>query len=220
VRRPPQRLREECRGSRLVIPMGKGLNPNGRDNARQHHRRRRLPARGSNVTDDPQDPETSLNADLSARLSRIVGLDPDTGEIHEVDHACPNCQAMEDIVKGAERDIRAWRARYANLAREKDEEARTHMSCGRAVELFAFWKKRREARPVVAGPVLESCTRSCRRTATRCASSRSSGRRSTRGSRRGRTGRRSARRLVVVFKDRERFEEHVQGAAGRARASR
>jgi hypothetical protein len=62
------------------------------------------------------------------RHLRIV--DADSGEVLD---SCPNCA-------GAEKEVRAWRVRYANLARDKDQEARDHDLWPKAITLFSEWK--------------------------------------------------------------------------------
>jgi hypothetical protein len=57
----------------------------------------------------------------------------DKGQLHE--DQCPNCA-------GAEKEVRAWRVRYANLKREVDGEFRDHELWPQAVKLFEFWKER------------------------------------------------------------------------------
>jgi hypothetical protein len=66
-------------------------------------------------------------------------IDPN-GEV--VSDQCANCQAVEDQLSGAQKEIAGWRARYANLAREKDAAARVSEWWPQAVLLFGFWKER------------------------------------------------------------------------------
>lgn len=71
-----------------------------------------------------------------ARTLRLV--DPDTGEITE--QACPQCEYLQRQLDGAEKEIRAWRTRYANLVADKDREARQHELWPKAMGLFNYWR--------------------------------------------------------------------------------
>jgi hypothetical protein len=55
------------------------------------------------------------------------------GEV--VEEPCPNCA-------GAEKEVRAWRMRYANLKREVDNELEGHELFPEAKRLFDFWRER------------------------------------------------------------------------------
>jgi hypothetical protein len=70
----------------------------------------------------------------SARKLRIVD------EHGEVLPGCPNCAELDDQLAGAEKEIRAWRARYAELKRDRDHDAREHNLWGKAVALFTEWR--------------------------------------------------------------------------------
>lgn len=65
-------------------------------------------------------------------------VDPETGEIL---NRCPQCGEFEKQLAGAEKEIRAWRTRYANLKADKDAEAKAHGLWGWAVALFQEWKQ-------------------------------------------------------------------------------
>lgn len=65
-------------------------------------------------------------------------FDPETGEVLEK-APCANCLQLEDQLAGAEKEIRSWRASYANLKRDKNEEARAHDRWGLAVALWHEW---------------------------------------------------------------------------------
>lgn len=71
-----------------------------------------------------------------ARHLQVV--DPDTGELR--DHHCEECQAKDDQIAGLEKDLRSWRARYADLKRDKEQEARDHLLWPRAKRLFDVWR--------------------------------------------------------------------------------
>lgn len=70
-----------------------------------------------------------------ARHLRIV--DTESGEVL---NECPNCSTLEDQLAGADKEIRAWRTRYANLKRDRDAEARKDELWGKAVALFTEWR--------------------------------------------------------------------------------
>lgn len=65
-------------------------------------------------------------------------VDPETGEITE--QACPQCEYLQSQLDGAEKEIRAWRTRYANAIADKDREAREHELWPQAVGLFNYWR--------------------------------------------------------------------------------
>lgn len=65
-------------------------------------------------------------------------IDPETGEIHE---QCPGCARLEDEIAGLVRDIRGWAARFAELKRDKDREARENPLWPKALELFGEWRR-------------------------------------------------------------------------------
>ena len=71
----------------------------------------------------------------------LHAVDLETGEIHRSIKACPNCSHLEQQIEGAEKEIRAWRTRYANLAKDKEREARESPYWPFAVRLFSYWKK-------------------------------------------------------------------------------
>ncbi len=63
------------------------------------------------------------------------------GEIIKTERRCPGCEQLEEQVKGAEKDIRAWRTRYAKLEKNRDEEARKNPFWLPAQLLFEHWKR-------------------------------------------------------------------------------
>jgi hypothetical protein len=67
-------------------------------------------------------------------------VNTETGEVHE--GGCPDCFERDDVINGLQRDIRGWTARYADLNREKDAEARAHKLWPEAKRLFAVWRER------------------------------------------------------------------------------
>ncbi len=71
------------------------------------------------------------------------------GEIHEFQPRETAQQALEnelgvlhDQLAGAEKEIRAWRTRYANLERDKLAEAERDVLWPLGVRLFSYWKRR------------------------------------------------------------------------------
>lgn len=71
-----------------------------------------------------------------ARHLHIV--DAETGE--QLD-GCPACAKFVDQVKGLERDLRSWRARYAELSRDKEAEAQRSRYWPAALEVFTYWQE-------------------------------------------------------------------------------
>lgn len=59
----------------------------------------------------------------------------------EVLDECPGCKHREDVVAGLERDIRGWAARYQELKRDKDREARESDLWDDAERLFKLWRR-------------------------------------------------------------------------------
>lgn len=47
---------------------------------------------------------------------------------------------LEDQLEGAEREVRAWRARYADAVRDVEKEAKRHPLYAKAEELFGEWQ--------------------------------------------------------------------------------
>lgn len=68
-------------------------------------------------------------------------INAETGELVEEHPGCPNCQRLEDQLDGAEREVRAWRARYADAMRDKEAEAKKHPLYSQAEKLFGEWKR-------------------------------------------------------------------------------
>lgn len=73
----------------------------------------------------------------NAPLLRLVN--PETGEVTE--EACRHCKVKEDEIGGLQRDIRGWTKRYADLKRDKDQEARNHNLFPLAERCFRYWKR-------------------------------------------------------------------------------
>lgn len=61
----------------------------------------------------------------------------DEGEVLD---ECPGCAYLEDVVAGLERDVRGWTARYAELRRDRELDAKSHPLYEPAKELFGYWK--------------------------------------------------------------------------------
>jgi hypothetical protein len=72
---------------------------------------------------------------------RLVDAD---GVVSDYDAALPKLQReldqLHDQLAGAEREIRSWRARYAELSRDKEEAVRRDPLWARAERLFARWQ--------------------------------------------------------------------------------
>lgn len=67
----------------------------------------------------------------------LIPLDTETGALE-----CPYCKENEDNIAGLERDIRAWRTRYAELKRDKEEEAQNSPYWREAKEVFDYWREK------------------------------------------------------------------------------
>lgn len=65
-------------------------------------------------------------------------VDPATGQTYDVRS---RFQVLEDSYVGAERDLRTWRARYADLHRDKEGEARESELWPVALRVFDYWRK-------------------------------------------------------------------------------
>lgn len=66
---------------------------------------------------------------------RVVDED---GQVHE---DCPGCQLREDEIKGLQRDIRGWAARYRELERDKEREAKNSPLWKEAYGHFCYWRE-------------------------------------------------------------------------------
>lgn len=64
-------------------------------------------------------------------------VDASTGELLA---SCPGCAELEDEIAGLNKDLRAWRSRYAKLARDAERDAREHRNWAAVAELFDFWR--------------------------------------------------------------------------------
>ncbi len=51
------------------------------------------------------------------------------------------CAVLHDQLAGAEKEIRGWRTRYANLARDRQAEAEGDPLWPLGVRLFAYWRR-------------------------------------------------------------------------------
>ena len=77
---------------------------------------------------------------MSARALRA--LDHDTGELVEAspEALAANLHALRDELHGAERDIKAWRRRCADLERDHEAAAEGDKHWPLAVRLFQHWQ--------------------------------------------------------------------------------
>lgn len=64
-----------------------------------------------------------------------------TGEVIDQEELHRRVAAMQDQLDGAEKEIRAWRARYMELKRDREKAAKEAVLWPRGVELFRFWKQ-------------------------------------------------------------------------------
>lgn len=74
------------------------------------------------------------------------GVDPNTGEaigvnIQHVIALKAELARREDIIKGLEHDVRSWAWRYAELERDRAEEAREHALWPIGKLLFVAWQR-------------------------------------------------------------------------------
>lgn len=69
------------------------------------------------------------------RSAEVVDLA--TGEVVE---GCRTCAEYLDQIAGLERDLRAWRARYADAVRDREREAREHPVYPHMEAIFAYWR--------------------------------------------------------------------------------
>lgn len=64
-------------------------------------------------------------------------IDTQTGELAD---DCESCRALSDQLAGLDRDLRAWRARYADLKRDREGEARASEYWQPGEWLFNHWR--------------------------------------------------------------------------------
>lgn len=76
---------------------------------------------------------------MSEPARHLHVVDAETGFVHALDEH-PEVQLLRDQLAGAEKEIQAWRTRYAVLKRESDAEARGHDLWPQALELFGIWR--------------------------------------------------------------------------------
>lgn len=74
---------------------------------------------------------------MSTPALRLVNAD--TGEFHDPG-TCQECDHKDDVIAGLQRDIRGWAARYAELRRDRELEAKSHALYEPAKDLFGYWK--------------------------------------------------------------------------------
>lgn len=68
----------------------------------------------------------------------VLRVVDENGELHD---DCPGCAALADQLKGAERDINAWRLRYADLVRDAEAEAKADPLWDDCRALFDHWRE-------------------------------------------------------------------------------
>lgn len=69
----------------------------------------------------------------------LIVVNPDTGE--RVGQLADYTQRLEDEIAGLQRDIRGWAARYGDLRRDKDAEAKESPVWPAAVRVFEYWRR-------------------------------------------------------------------------------
>lgn len=67
-------------------------------------------------------------------------VNTETGEVVEGEQ-CPECQHKDDVIAGLERDIRGWAARYRELRRDLEQEARQSDLWPLGERLFVIWQR-------------------------------------------------------------------------------
>lgn len=80
-----------------------------------------------------------IDAEEEERLAKLLVVDPETGE--RIGTYGALVQETLDLLAGAERDVRSWRARYADLQRDKEAEARESPVWPAAVRVFDYWRQ-------------------------------------------------------------------------------
>lgn len=76
----------------------------------------------------------------AARAEGLQLVSDGSGEILDHERLHEEIARLRDQLAGAEKDLNAWRTRYANLRRDKDAEARENPLWPNAVKLFRLWK--------------------------------------------------------------------------------
>ena len=74
------------------------------------------------------------------QLANCLVVDPETGQA--VGTYGDLMRQMNDQLAGAERDVRTWRARYADLKRDKEAEAEESPVWPAAIAVFDYWRER------------------------------------------------------------------------------
>ena len=69
---------------------------------------------------------------------RLKLVDTETGEFVA---DCPGCKSRDDEIRGLNRDLSAWRLRYADLARDKEREAELSEYWEAAEQVVDYWRK-------------------------------------------------------------------------------
>jgi len=74
------------------------------------------------------------------RLANCLVVDPETGQA--VGTYGDLTRRLTDQLTGAERDVRTWRARHADLKRDKEAEAEESPVWPAAISVFDYWRER------------------------------------------------------------------------------
>lgn len=75
---------------------------------------------------------------MSATVRHLHISDAESGELLD---GCPVCSEKDDVINGLQRDVRGWAARYADLKRDKEREARKDPLWPAAVRVFEYWQQ-------------------------------------------------------------------------------
>lgn len=84
-------------------------------------------------------PDRHLHPVEDAPAANLVVVNGDTGE--RLGALADHVQPLEDAVAGLQRDIRGWAARYADLKRDKDGEAKESPVWPVAKKVFDYWRR-------------------------------------------------------------------------------
>jgi hypothetical protein len=75
---------------------------------------------------------------VSVPARHLHVVDAETGEVFP--NGCPACAIKDDEIAGLQRDVRGWAHRYAELKRDKEQEAREHQLWPTAVVIVKAWR--------------------------------------------------------------------------------
>ena len=96
------------------------------------------------ISDAARERETGMSAQPQRHLrpveeeSPLFVVNPATGERKDL---ADFTQALEDAIAGLQRDIRGWAARFEQLKRDKEGQAKESPVWPAAVRVFDYWKR-------------------------------------------------------------------------------